>query len=362
LTEIHQFLPTFAAHDAIGMHVLRIRGLLREAGFVSDIYADEIHDEMRGEATHYREFDKRPPGSGGRWLLYHSSTGSPMVDWLCRQADPLIVDYHNITEAKYFDRWAPVAADSMRHARDQLRQLAPHARFAMADSPFNEQELLATGYRETAVAPILIDFNEYDAAPNARLLAQLQRGREDGGARWLFVGRVAPNKCQHDVVAAFAAYRALFDANAHLTLVGGMTAYLYWRSMEGLINELELSGAVTMADSIGFPELLAYYRTADVFVVLSEHEGFNVPVLEAMHFDVPVVAYASSAVPDTVGDAGVLLTDKDPVVVATAVDRVLNDTDLRTQLVGAGRGRVDHFSLKNTGQTMLDIISGVVNG
>ncbi|MDQ1395026.1 MAG: hypothetical protein QOG64_285 [Acidimicrobiaceae bacterium] len=358
MTEIHQFLPTFAAHDAIGMHTLRVRKVLREAGFSSDIYADDIHDEMRGEARHYREFPSGRTSSSDRWVLYHSSTGSPMVDWLCRQDDPVMIDYHNITEAKYFDRWAPGAAESMRHARDQLRQLVPCTRFALADSAFNEAELVSAGFTNTAVAPILIDFSDYEVAPSARTVTRLERLKQSGGAQWLFVGRVAPNKCQHDVIGAFAVYRELFDPKAHLTLVGGMTAYLYWRSLEGLINELGLAGAVTMADSIPFPELLAHYRNADVFVCLSEHEGFCVPVLEAMHFGVPVVAFASSAVPDTVAGAGVILPDKDPVLVATAVDRVLGDAPLREDLVREGQGRVDHFSLANSSRRMLEAITG----
>ena len=307
---------------------------------------------MRGEARHYRTFK----GGGDTWMLYHLSTGSPMVDWLCRQDDPLMVDYHNITEAKYFDRWAPVAADSMRHARHQLKQLAPQARFAVADSAFNEAELVSAGYSPTSVAPILVDWSEYDRTPHARTEARLQRAKEDGGAHWVFVGRVAPNKCQHDIVGAFAVYRRLFDHNARLTLVGGMTAYLYWRSLEGLIDELELGDAVTLAESVTFPELIAYYRNADLFVCLSEHEGFNVPVLEAMRFDVPVIAYASTAVPDTVGDAGILLPDKNPVLVAEAAHRVLDDSALRGRLISAGHQRIEHFSMANNSRRMLDAI------
>ena len=361
MTEIHQFLPTFAAHDAIGNHVLRISRLLRQAGFRSDIFADDIHPPMRGEARHYSDFDNRAGAEpSDTWLLYHLSTGSPMAQWLCDRREPLLVDYHNITEARFFDRWAPAAADSMRAARTALDLLAPHTRFALADSAFNESELVEHGFGRTTVAPILLDFSEYDGPPDARTLSRLQRERDDGGARWLFVGRTAPNKCQHDIIGSFAAYRRIFDPKARLTLVGGMTAYLYWRSLEALLQELEVDGAVELADSVQFPQLLARYRTSDVFVCLSEHEGFQVPVLEAMHFDVPVVAYASTAVPDTVGDAAVLLDDKDPAVVAEAVHRILTDDSLRASLVQAGRERVDHFSMERTGKTMLDAITGFI--
>ena len=170
------------------------------------------------------------------------------------------------------------------------------------------------------------------------------------------MGRIAPNKCQHDVLLAFAVYRRVHDPHARLTFVGGQSAGLYWRALHQLAEDLDIAGAVTFTDVVSHGELLACYRTADVFVLLSEHEGFNVPVLEAMHFDVPVVAYASSAVPGTVGDAGLLLTDKDPVVVAAAVDRLRSDPSLRRELVEAGRKRVEHFSIARTGPAMLDTL------
>jgi len=151
-------------------------------------------------------------------------------------------------------------------------------------------------------------------------------------------------------------FRQLFDRDARLTLVGGQSAGLYWRALHRLVEELDVADAVTFADSVSHTELLACYRTADVFVLCSEHEGFNVPVLEAMHFGVPVVAYASTAVPDTVGDGGLLLTDKDPVVVATAVERVRSDASLRRTLVAAGRERAAHFSVARTGPQWLDTL------
>jgi L-malate glycosyltransferase len=347
---IDQFVPTFAAGDAIGMHAQRVQRVLREAGYESEIWADDIHAAMRGKARHHRDY------TPGGWILFHASTSSPMTELARECGDPLIVDYHNITPAEYFQRWEPLAAESMRAARVDLRRLQPVARFGLADSSFNEAELIAEGFEPTAVAPILIDFDEYRTEPNQRALDRLRRANERGGTHWLFVGRMAPNKCQHDLVAAFAAYRRLYDPKARLSLVGGKTAILYWKAVESLVAELGLTDAVDLADSITFPELLAYYRSADVFVCASEHEGFNVPVLEAMSFDVPVVSFSSSALPETIGDAGILLPSKDPVLMATAVDRVMTDDPLRTQLVEAGHRRVEHFSLPNTSRLMLDAI------
>jgi glycosyltransferase involved in cell wall biosynthesis len=344
----------FAAGDAIGNHVLRIRDTLRSAGHESEIFADDIHPPVRKHARHFTEF--RPPAGRAVHALYHLSTGSRMAAWLAEQPVTLAVDYHNITPAEYFDRWQPQAAEVARAARAEMRRLASSVAYGLADSTYNALELTEEGYPDTAVVPILLDFTEYDAAPDTATLTRLRRRGEAGGAHWLFVGRVAANKCQHDVVAAFAAYRQLFDPKARLSIVGGRTLLLYARALERLASELGVADAVDFTDNLKFPQLLAHYRAADLFVSLSEHEGFCVPLVEAMHFGVPTVAFASTAVPETVGDATVLLPDKDPLTVAVAAHRVLSDDVLRKALIEAGHRRVEHFSLVNNRRRLLEAI------
>lgn len=360
MTAVHQFLPSFAARDAIGAHVLHLRALLRGAGFESDIYAAEIKKEMREQAKPYGEYRRDSKGQGSNdWLLYHASTGSPMADFLMALDNRLIVYYHNITDARFFDRWAPDAAASVRSARMELRRLGPVTTLGIANSKFSEAELVEAGFSRTAVVPVMVDLADYDIPPPARALSRLNKA-DGAGAHWLFVGRIAPNKCQHDVVAAFAVYRRLFDSEARLTLVGGRTSHAYWRALETQVAELGLAGAVEMADTISFPTLLAHYRAASVFVCLSEHEGFCVPLLEAMAFGVPLVAFDSSAVGETVGDAGLLLPDKDPLLVAATVRRVLSDAPLRDSLRAAGEARVKEFALPETSRLMLDTLNTVL--
>ena len=357
MTRIDQFLPGFAPHDAIGSHVLQTRRALRDAGFDSDIFGEHIHGPMDREAKDFRSYTRSRQDT---FLLYHASTSSPMAAFLAGRDEPLLINYHNITPPRYFARWEPVAAASMTEARRELRMLADRVELAMAVSPYNRAELVEYGYRRTAVVPLMIDFDVNSAPADPRTLARVKRAKDAGGSQWLFLGRVAPNKCQHDVIGAFAAYRHLFDPRARLTLVGGMTSSLYWRALTQLIEELGVSGAVELADMVDFPGMLARYQTADVFVCLSEHEGFCMPAVEAMHFGVPVVAYATAALPDTVGDAGVLLPDKDPAVVACAVHRVLTDDQLRASLIEAGHARVEHFSLENARKLLLEAVLPVV--
>ncbi len=287
-------------------------------------------------------------------ILYHASTHSSMVAFLTERREALAVDYHNITPSRYFARWEPVAAASMERARAELRHLAPVTALALADSPFNEAELVNVGYRRTTVSPLLVDYQRYDGPADGRALARLERQRAMGGARWLFVGRLAPNKCQHDVIGAFAAYRRLFDGRATLTLAGGITSRLYFRSLCRLIEDLDVGDSVELLEAVPFRELLAHYRTSDVFVCLSEHEGFCIPIVEAMRVGTPVVAFRAAAVPDTVAGGGVLLGDKDPLMVACAVDRVLSDEGLRAELVEAGQARADEFTLDKTSKLLVE--------
>jgi glycosyltransferase involved in cell wall biosynthesis len=356
LTAIHQFLPTFADRDAIGGHVREIQQLLRSRGIASEIFSEDIHAEMRSAA---RPFEALPATAkdGSTALLYHASTGCRNFDALLGWEGPLFVDYHNITEPVFFERWSPGASDNMRLARRQLAELAPFCDLAMAHSRFSAQELAALGFPEPVIVPIIVDFSHYDAAPDRRTAARLAKTKAVGGAQWLYVGRVTPNKCHHDLIGAFALYRAVFDPLARLCLVGGATSESYWAALESLCRELELRGSVEFTDTVSGEALIAHYRAADVFVSMSEHEGFGVPLLEAMHFHIPVVAYAAAAVPETVGDAAVLLGTKDPVAVAVAAHRAIADRDLRSALVKAGQARLQELSFANTRRAMSDAIS-----
>ncbi|HEY3237960.1 MAG TPA: hypothetical protein VGL92_00250, partial [Acidimicrobiia bacterium] len=185
MSAVHQFLPSFAAGDAIGHHVRRLQWVLREAGYESEIFADESQPAVRRLARHYREFTSSGNGQP-TWLLYHLSTGSPMVDFLAGTGQPLAVYYHNITPTQFFERWEPGATESARAGRSQLRRLAAPSRFAMANSSFSAEELAAEGYANVSVVPVLVDFDEYDVPADPATLDRLRRAAAGGGATWLF--------------------------------------------------------------------------------------------------------------------------------------------------------------------------------
>jgi len=360
MTAVHQFVPTLAPRDAVGGHYLAVQETLRAAGYRSDIYSYEAKDEYKRLARPFTSFDG-DARAAPTWLLYHSSVGSPVADFVAAREEPLIVDYHNITPAPFFSRWEPALAGALMKGRRQLAELETRAELGLADSAFNAQELTELGYRRTSVVPILLDVAALDSAPpDPATLERLSGAKNAGGIDWLFVGRLAPNKAQHDLVKAFAAYRRLYDERARLHLVGASSSHQYEMALSAFVDALGLADAVDITGPVSAGALTAYFETADVYVVASEHEGFCVPLLEAMHHRVPIVAYSAAAVPETLGAAGLLLEAKDPYTIATAVHCVATDAGVRTQLVEAGTERLRAFDIDKSKRKLLEAIEPVV--
>ena len=353
---LHQFVP-FLNVGAVATHILEIQRALHERGWRSEVFAGEVKPPYVGRARPFEEYDAL--AAPGDLLLYHLAHGSPMARWLLGRPERLLVDYHNMTPLEFFEGWDGDLVADAAHGRVQLRALAPRTAFALADSAFNEQELREATFRRTAVVPILLDLDRLESEVDEAALARLLAAKEAGGRDWLFVGRVAPNKAQHDVVKAFAAYRRAYDPQARLHLVGGPSPASYFDAVAGLATSLGLGDAVRLTGPVRAGEIAAHYRAADVFVCLSEHEGFCVPLLEAWHHRVPVVALAAAAVPETLGDGGLLLREKPPTLVATAVHRVLADAALRAALVQAGTARLATFSLGRSRARLFEALEEV---
>lgn len=365
MTAVHQILPVLAPHDAVGGHTRRVQAALRSQGHESRIFAEIVVGEPPEGVSLLEDFDRA--GAGADLLIFQASTGSAAADWLQSRREPYVVNYHNVTPARFFEPWAPEAAENMRRGRNQLRALAPRSVAGLADSEFNASELVELGYRDVTVTPLLLDLDGVAPAPDARTTAFLQGARR--GSHWLFVGRLAPNKCQHDVIAAFALYRTLHDPGARLTLVGSPASTTYADALLGLAEDLGVDRAVTMTSGLDDASLSAYYSDADVFVCLSEHEGFCIPIIEALRHGTPVIALAEAAVPDTAGPAAVLLPAKDPHLVASAVHGLLHDAAWRDQLAGYGHEQVARYALAHTTpvfqaavQAALDRVGGAARG
>lgn len=334
--EIHQLLPGFAYGDAISNQALRIQRHLRAQGWISEIIAVNIDPTIQHLAQSFGLFKLNPSAR----LIYHHSIGCHCTQAAVAHPGPKCMVYHNITPAHFFEPYRPEIAALLDKGRQELADLAPAFAIAYGDSAYNAAELTALGFLQPEVLPITIDPALWDAPADPALMAQLQ----DGRTNLIFVGRMAPNKCQIDLVRAFAEYQTM-DANARLILVGGVdTNDPYFHHLKRVIEELALTEDVLITGKVTTAALSAYYQTAALFWSMSEHEGFCVPLVEAMWFDVPILAYRSSAIPETLGAGGLMFNNKsDLSAVAALASVVVKDEALRRILLKAQRQRRTEF-------------------
>jgi glycosyltransferase involved in cell wall biosynthesis len=239
-------------------------------------------------------------------------------------------------------------------AQTQLRQLAPRSTLGIAVSAFNEAELREAGYSRTAVVP--------PAAIVPTGTATTGAAPPRPGARWVSVGRLAPNKGIEFAVMALLVTREHHDPKATLTVVGRPVVPPYTAALRRFIDDMGLHEAVTFTGMVSDADLAATMARSDVLVITSQHEGFGVPVLEAMSLGVPVVANRGGALPEVVGDGGLLVDATDPWVLAGAVARVVSDKDLQASLAAAAARRVADLNLASAGDRAIDLFAALRAG
>jgi L-malate glycosyltransferase len=353
VTAVHQFVPALLPRDATGDHTLELRNTLRAEGFESDIYVEAAHDELRAEASYFESYPER--ARPGDILLYQLSTASPVAEFLRSRPETLVLDYHNVTPPSFYEGWEEHTAQKVDLALQQAAELAPRATLGIADSTFNADGLRRLGCPRTEVVPILVEVADGGSAIDQTELDRLS-AQHGPGTVLLFVGRLSPNKMQHHLVESLWFYRRWYDPDARLHLVGPAVTESYAEAVFALADELGLAHAIEHGQHLSDTELAAWYADADVFVCLSEHEGFCIPLLEAMGSGTPIVAYAAGAVPETLDGAGILLDSKRPSRVAAAVDRVRRDATLAADLVKVGHRRVEAFALPTTRRRFVEVL------
>jgi glycosyltransferase involved in cell wall biosynthesis len=262
-----------------------------------------------------------------------------VVELLAQRPEPKVVYYHNVTPARFFAPYAPAEALNLEWGREELKVLVPHVRVAMANSEFSAQELRDLGVEDVRVVPPYLPAT-VDAPPNPTHAAWLRRSRR--GLDLLAVGRIVPHKGHLHLLRAFAALRAAVDPGARLFVVGAWGPETYMRALFAARERLGVDGVV-FTGSVSEATLAAHYQEADVFVSLSEHEGFGLPLVEAMRKGRPVVAYAGGAVEETLEGAGVLLRTLDPPTVAEVIGRVAGDDRLRKEVVARQHQRLEEL-------------------
>lgn len=349
---IDQCLPSFAPRDAIGYHTLELQRVIRSLGIPSDIYADEIKPEMKGLALPFGHLARRPRNNG-RYVIYQTSTGSPMVHRLIEHQEKIIINFHNVTPKDILGRWDRGVGTVVGAGIKQLSMLKDSILGAISVSRFNKWCLAQEGITENSL--VACPFIPEHPATEVEVASRI-----DTHSNWIFVGRIAPNKAQHDIVKAFAAYVEAWDPEATLTLVGSVSSKSYAEALNSVIVDLNVQSRVRLLSGLDANQLQSEYQRASVFVCLSDHEGFGFPIVEAMRYGLPVVAYASTGVTETVGTAGILVSDKNPLNIAGAVAVVENRSDLRSDLGARMRTRSERYSAKTAEKENLDALSTLI--
>lgn len=349
---LHQFLTGATAGDAITTQALIMRRWLHDLGFRSNLYAQHIHESMQDDVQPLSAYHR---ARGEKQAIYHHSIGSEVPSFLQQHGPRLILVHHNVTPAHFFTHVDPAWARRARMGAEQLRSLCPHVDLALADSAFNELELLEAGYEATGVLPIVLDVAQYDMPDNPTLAADLQ---QETGPILLFVGRLAPNKKQEDLLKLLYCYRR-FRPSARVMLVGDRWDMGYDGWVERLAADLGLAEAMTLAGKVSQQDMVTYYRHADIYVSMSEHEGFGKPLVESMYLGLPILAYASTSVPYTLGSAGIKFYEKDFERLAELAEIVVADDALRARIVAAQRQKVQTYLDPQVHRQFIAFLEGV---
>lgn len=347
---IFQILQTLSYGDAISNEVLAIDNVLKQNGYITSIFAEFYRDKQIkkyvspiNNLVHILKDDDV--------VIYHLCIGTDITNLFKNFNCVKILIYHNITPEKYFSKYNKKMEEITKHGKQSLAYLADSVDYVIADSEYNKRELEILGYKNVIVMPILINFEAYKKTADKKII----KTYNDGKKNILFVGRLAPNKRQEDLILTFDYYKKYIDENSRLILVGSNAVPQYTNSIKDLIRKLKIE-EVILSGHVTFEELLAYYNIADVFFCMSEHEGFCVPLLESMYFNVPIVALDATAIPDTLGNSGILFYHKDFARISELLDIVIKDVDIRKEIIEKQRKRLENLYKEAVENKILDIL------
>jgi GT2 family glycosyltransferase/glycosyltransferase involved in cell wall biosynthesis len=350
--KIHQIVPSLRDGDAIGNEVIEIRNALRRMGYDSEIFAEYIHPNVSKIARQLHEYKKNADNT----VIYHFGVaGFEITEFVKHLPDKKILIYHNVTPPHFFKNINDSIFKSCLYGRNELNTLNKFVMLALGDSEYNKYELDNHGYNNTGILPILIDFSKYNISPNKETIQKFN----DDYVNLIFVGRISPNKKQEDLIKVFYYYQKI-NPKSRLIIVGSnIDMEKYFDKLQKLIKKLNLTD-VFFTGQTSFDEMIAYYNLADVFLCMSEHEGFCVPLLEAMYFNVPIIGYNSSAVPYTLGGCGIIVNEKRYEEIAELINLLINDELIRKKIIENQKIRLLDFDMSKTEQKLKKYIQSVI--
>ena len=351
--KIIQVLPTINYGDAVSNDALNIYNFLKRKGYKTLIYAENIDKKLKDKVEKIENLKKVDKND---IIIYHKSTGTKMTFDLEYFKCKKIIRYHNITPEKYFKKYNKFLYNLVKYGRRGLEHASKYMDYGLAVSNYNKKELDELGYKNVEVMPILIPFEDYEKIPDKKIIEKYN----DGKKNILFVGRIVPNKTQEDIIKSFYYYYKYINKDSRLIFVGNDNGFEnYSDLLKKLVKELGLENDVVFPGHIKFEEILAFYKVADLFLCMSEHEGFCVPLVESMFFEVPILAYNSSAIKDTLGNSGVIVNKKDYFLISELMNYILSDENVKKEIIKNQNKRLEDFKLEKVEKQLLGFIKRI---
>jgi len=344
-------LPTFVIGDAIGNNVIMLDKIMRNKGYETCIFYENASEEASKISSHYSLIPKLDKND---IILFHMAISSTLSYLFAEMNYHKIMIYHNITPPDFFYGYCFTHYKYCKKGLEEVRYLSNKVDYCLADSEFNKKDLEKMGYNcKIDVLPILLPFDDFKKEPSGKIINKFN----DGTTNIISVGRInATNKRWENIIKTFYFFQKYVNKNARLFLVGSYNDDdIYPKRLMSYVNELGLNNVI-FTGHIPFDEILAYYNIADIYLCMSEHEGFCVPLLEAMLFNKPVVAYSSTAIPYTLGEAGFLLEKNDPLETALVIDRILKDRILYDKIVEKQNERLSFFDTQRVSELFIQYI------
>ncbi len=347
---IEQFLPAFHYGDAIGNSALSFHRFLVEKGIDSRIIALTIDDSMRDQATFFKDYRQNPDSV----KILHFAIPSPLTDFFLEARGKKAMVYHNVTPSHFFADFSDDLVRFTHEGRNHLKRLCRCFDMSVAVSNYNAGELKELNFKNVQVFPLLINLDDYTRPPSAAYYDLLNDERKN----IIFVGRITPNKKIEDLIKITFFYKKYLSPAVRLIVAGNpRTLPKYFYAVKDLAARFYLTCEdVVFPGHIPFEELLSIYKLGDVFISMSEHEGFCLPLIESCFFQVPIIAYAAGAIPEILRGAGLLVREKSYEYIAGLAEQVMLDKKLNAELKSLGKERIASYREDSRPQKLLELI------
>lgn len=347
--------PAITVGDAVSNDIIALANALQSSGYNTAIYTAKKDSRLTQPYIYnIRDYED----NSENLLIYHLAVGCDLNNIIKTFKSRIIICYHNITPSEFYAPYDKIASKLCERGINETKSLAEKPIACIADSEYNKQCLIELGYKcPIYVVPILIPYSDYDGPYNMDLV----RKYKDGNTNILFVGRIAPNKKIENLLSVFYYFNTFVNPESRLIIAGNYNENdKYYKQLRGYQHHLGLDNVV-FTGHIPFGDILAYYRLSDLYLSLSEHEGFCVPLVEAMYFNKPIIAYDACAVGETLGNAGIEIVDNDPRKIAEVIYLVLNNSNIIDNLSSNSRAQLSKFDNSKVKNIFLSVISKYCN-